>query len=288
MHRLPVYPGVHCHHTSVHSFPGSGELLWRVVIFGAGHAPVTEGHRHDFPKIVHKMAGIDYKTWGTERRRRLAEENTVDLFRGINHSFGCIKELHSFSCSPLRTQLRGHPSKRDILWENERRKGPDSTWTKCTPWHWQPTSVPCRVMSAEWELHWSVLFMCCVAISAVGWSYDNNARTTREVVAVFIAQLHMNLSKNMCANDIIIIPGVKCGQLHRKSNMSRHAPICCGSSTPTMTPDVRSVKWTAAMGALPRSRSSSATLGHRRLPDDRWCRPSLAIQLTHLPSCRLC
>ena len=57
----------------------------------------------------------------------------------------------------------------------------------------------------------------------------------------------------------VLVPCAKCGQLRRKSNMSRHARICYGSSTPSATPDARSVKSsTAATGALPRSRSSSA------------------------------
>ena len=57
----------------------------------------------------------------------------------------------------------------------------------------------------------------------------------------------------------VLVPCVKCGQLRRKSNMSRHARICCGLLTPSTTPDARSVKSsTATTGALPRSRSSSA------------------------------
>ena len=73
----------------------------------------------------------------------------------------------------------------------------------------------------------------------------------------------MNVDCDVCVAVLtsmdVLVPCVKCGQLHRKSNMSHHARICCGLSTPSMTPDARGVKSsTAATGALTRSRSSSA------------------------------
>jgi len=62
--------------------------------------------------MVHKMAGIDHKTWGTERCRQLAEKIAVDPFTGINHSFSYIKAfvswvpttIHNASCSVAKTK----------------------------------------------------------------------------------------------------------------------------------------------------------------------------------------
>ena len=53
-----------------------------------------------------------------------------------------------------------------------------------------------------------------------------------------------------------LTPCKKCGQLRRKSNMSRHTRICCGLSIPVTTPPVSTAGTSTA--TFSRSRSSSA------------------------------